>query len=116
MSEAEEISQRCPAVTKSGRICGGKPVQGTCRCFAHAPESVEWRRKGGKASGSLARARKAIPAGMQPVLDSLLDSMHRIRVGGLQPGVAKALAAIASAYIKGFEVVIAMMRAEANKN
>ena len=100
---AEGNDQRCTAITRGGKRCGGTPVPGDSRCPWHAPAWAErrreWSRKGGRGKSNASRARKALPEAMTlgEARGVLSVAMRATLAGRLAPGAGSAVAALARA-------------------
>ncbi|MCY4654425.1 MAG: hypothetical protein OXC95_14830, partial [Dehalococcoidia bacterium] len=56
-----EIGRRkrsCPATKRNGELCEVTIVSASGYCFAHDPESAEWRGEGGRGGGKKRRGTK----------------------------------------------------------
>jgi len=62
------------------------------------------RASGGRAKATAARAERLLPVVLRPVLNSLLAAVGEVRDGTLPPARAQALAALAGAIVRTFQV------------
>ena len=98
----------CEAQRRDGQPCTTKALPGDTYCFAHSPK-LRNRRRAGNAAGGRAkrtehRAEKLMPEVLRPVLYRLLHGMAEVDAGRMDPRVATALASLASATVKVYEV------------
>ena len=97
--EREHIARKskpCPATKRNGEVCGSIRVSASGYCFAHDPESAEWRAMGGRASNKRKRAVKQLKeAGMGHLLDALEETLEELRSGEGDPSSARAKARVA---------------------
>ncbi len=93
----------CPAPTKSGKPCQGRP-RDSGYCFAHDPATKEEREaarvKGGQKSSRAARLEKLLPSRLRPTFDMLEAAMKEVHEGRLDPRQATAMASLAGAMVK----------------
>ena len=98
---------RCRGVRRDGTPCGAQAGPGGW-CWAHDPANDEARRaarsRGGKGKATAARAEKLVPAVLRPVLDTLLDAVGEVKAGTLSTQQAGALASLAGAIVKVYQV------------
>ena len=91
----EEVGP-CPATKRNGEVCGSDRVGASGYCFAHDPESAEWRAMGGRARSKRKRAAKRMKeAGMEHLLDTLEETLAELRSGEGDPSSARAKAKVA---------------------
>ena len=97
--EREHIARKddpCPATKRSGEVCGSDRVGASGYCFAHDPESAEWRAMGGRARSKRKRAAKKMKeAGMSHILETLEEALEELRSGEGDPSSARAKARVA---------------------
>ena len=102
--EREHIARKskpCPATKRDGEVCGSTRVSASGYCFAHDPESAEWRAMGGRASNKRKRAMKQLKeAGMGHLLEALEESLNELRSGEGDPNNARAQARVAEAILR----------------
>jgi hypothetical protein len=97
---------QCPGPNREGGPCGARVQPGREWCQWHDPtraaERAEWRRKGGKARSSAARARREIEladAGIPALPGILFGALRKVERGALDPPVASAMATLSRALI-----------------
>ena len=99
--EREHIARKdklCPATKRNGEVCGSDRVGASGYCFAHDPESAEWRAMGGRASNKRKRALKKMKeVGMGHILDALEESLEGLRSGEEDAVDARAKVRVAEA-------------------
>ena len=98
-SDAREMSQRCPALKKSGEPCTANAGSDGF-CIGHSPGATEARRKGGFATSRAARAGKLLPARLRPRAEILEKSITDVYEGKLEPRAASAIASLSSALVR----------------
>jgi hypothetical protein len=95
-------------MTAASTPCRGRALPGGEFCFAHAPElaarRVEARERGGRNRSRMARARAAMPADLSGVLQRLHAALDRLDAGQLEPRIASAMASLAGAIVRTWEV------------
>ena len=97
-------NQPCPATKRNGELCGSTLVSVSGYCFAHDPESAEWRAMGGRAKSKKARARKKLrELGLEHMAESLEEMFDELREGNATAADARAMAGIASTLMKLLE-------------
>ncbi len=80
----------CPAIKRSGEVCGSERVAASGYCFAHDPESAEWRAMGGRAKSKKARARKKLKElGLERLTESLEEMFDELHEGNAAPADAR---------------------------
>jgi hypothetical protein len=95
------MAAKCSAIARSGSRCSSPVLPGSAFCFVHAPEAAEARRaaarKGGRNRSAKARAAAQIPDAMSAAdLAGFLSLLFtKTMVGGIEPKVASACAAVA---------------------
>lgn len=105
------MQPQCSATRRDGQPCKA-PALKDGKCFAHAPglrqKREAARQAGGRNRATAARleARSAtlVPAVMRPVLHRLLQAMIEVGNGTMEPRRATALASVASAIVRVYEV------------
>ena len=101
------MSRACKATRKNGQPCQA-PAGEDGYCFGHSPRLAEARRagssRGGRHKRTEARATRLMPEVLRPVLYKLLHGMAEVDAGRMDPRVATALASLASATVKVYEV------------
>ena len=105
-----ETEPRCSARTKGGNPCAARPRPGTDRCPWHdaslAGKRSEWSRQGGRGKSNAARAKRQAPLNVLTPLELqavLSSSIAKVLGGGIEPGVANAVAGLARALISARE-------------
>lgn len=98
---------RCPARRKDGAPCTGRALS-SGYCFAHDPalqaRRDEGKRRGGEHRRTAHRIERLTPVSLRPVLEHLLDAMKRVDKGEMGPSQATALAALAGAVCRVYDV------------
>ncbi len=110
------METQCQAMTKSGVRC-----KGTARpsgfCFAHDPDLQHARRdgqaRGGQNKRTEARITRLVPATLKPVLEKLMAGVDEVYDGTLEPRQASAMASLAGAIGRIYEVASLEERLEA---
>ena len=105
----------CQAVRANGQQC-----RGTARpsgfCFAHDPDLQEARAIGASLGGqnraTVARVTRLVPKDMQGVLQTLLTAFEETYSGAMEPKRATALASLAGAVVRLYEVAELEQRLE----
>ena len=69
------IKARCPAVKRDGELCGSVRVSESGYCFAHDPQSAEWRAMGGRARARKTRITKQMKDAGVDRLFEILDGL-----------------------------------------
>jgi hypothetical protein len=107
MSGAYEMPMRCQALKKDGTPCQAFAVRNGC-CIGHqGADNVRWRQHGGVASSNANRAVKLLPSRLQPMvnkLETVFDELYRSSGTGRQARDASALASVALAIGKLFQL------------
>lgn len=106
-----------PASTSNGRCLGTNAAGQPCRaavmdvgpwCWHHDPALDDARQAarslGGRNRATIERARRRLPGEVSTMLDVIVAAFHRAAAGGLSPGTAQALAALAGAYVRLHDV------------
>ena len=77
-------------------------------CFAHHPDREAERRasreKGGRGKATRARLDRLVPATLKPTISKLLDALDEVHAGTLDPRQANAMAALAGAIVRVYQV------------
>ncbi len=106
--EALRSARVCEAAKADGSPCNSFALPDRGTCFAHTREmqerATEARRRGGQNTSRAARARKALPRGMTDVQDRLMEALAQVHEGQLDPRIATAMASLAGALVRVFEV------------
>lgn len=86
-------------------------------CFAHDPGLRSKRQDayaaGGRGKSQAARLTRLMPASLKPVLEKLIDGVGEVHTGTLDPRHASAMASLASAIGRLYEVARLEERLEA---
>ncbi len=108
MVEREHIPRKdppCPATKRNGEICGSTTVSASGYCFAHDPESAEWRAMGGRAKGKKARAQKKLrELGLDDMVKGLREVFDELQAAPPSANNARAMAKIADTIMKMTEM------------
>lgn len=106
----------CQAVRKDGQPCGAV-AQGDGYCFAHSPALHEVRQRGSAAGGrnksAAARVEKLLPATLKGLVGTLVTALDEVHAGTLEPRQASAMASLAGAIGRLYEVGVLEQRLEA---
>jgi len=114
----------CKATRANGERCKSPAVRSSGYCWAHEPGGAEARqearRAGGKAKSRAARLDRLVPATLRPVLVTLLDALDGVHsaegddsVPRVTPAQAQAMASLAGAIVKVYQVGVLEERVEA---
>ncbi len=106
----------CQATTKGGARCKGV-ARPSGFCFAHDPGLQDARRagqaRGGENKRTEARLTRLVPATLKPVLQKLMAGVDEVYDGTLEPRQASAMASLAGAIARLYEVASLEERLEA---
>ena len=98
----------CKATRRDGSPCRAPAVGEDGYCFMHSPrrqaELAGVRAAGGKAKSQTRRLDRLVPATLKPVLAALLGALDEVHDGQLAPAQAQAMASLASAAVKVYQV------------
>ena len=98
----------CKATRANGERCKSPAVRSSGYCWAHDPGGVEARqearREGGRAKSRARRLDKLVPATLKPVIGTLLDALDEVHAGDLDAKRASAMAALAGAVGRLYQV------------
>src|SRR5438128_1357497 len=101
------MTKTCKATRTNGQPCQA-PAGEDGYCFGHSPRLAEARRagssRGGRHKRTEARAARMMPEVLRPVLYKLLHGMQDVDAGRMDPRVATALASLALAVVKVYQV------------
>ncbi len=101
------MASRCTATRRDGRPCEG-PATADGLCFAHSPalraKTAQARREGGRNSGTARRVERKAPEELRGVGKLLTTAMVNVYHGNFPPQRAHALAALAGAWLRYYEV------------
>ena len=111
MPEASRsVPKRCAARRKDGEPCAAPVLDGGPFCYMHDPARREAqaaaRQRGGENSATVARAEKLVPNHMRPVLGAVLAAIRDVRAGSLTPAQGSAIASLAGAACKVYQLGI----------
>ncbi len=103
--------RHCSATRRDGAPCAAPPSAvdaATGFCWAHNPAKRAARRaaraKGGRGKATAARAEKLLPSHMRPVLGAVFAALRDVRSGTITPAQASAIASLAGAAVKVYQV------------
>lgn len=107
---------QCEATRASGDRCRAQALPGRPKCFAHDEDNRELanaaRRKGGQNSGNVVRAARRIPRDMSDLVKRLLEAVDAVERGDLDHRRATAMASLAGAAVRVYEVGEVQQRLE----
>lgn len=99
----------CVATRADGSPCRARALPNGTRCFAHEPtlqgKATLARRTGGFNKSNAARAEKALPRDLRPLLGLLIQGATDVRDGALEPNRLSAMAAAVGAAVRLYSVV-----------
>jgi len=105
----------CRATRADGQPCTVRALADGY-CFAHSPSTAAKRRAayatGGRNKSTPTRLGKLMPASLKPVLQKLMDGLDEVHDGTLDPRQASAMASLASAIGRLYEVAELEQRLE----
>lgn len=101
----------CTAIRKDGQACRARAVVNGL-CIGHQPPNPEWRRKGGQNSSTAHRLQKFVPSQLKSLFKTLEAAMIEVHSGKLDHRKGQAMASLASAMVKLFEVGLVEERLE----
>ena len=117
---------RCRGARRDGTPCRAPvhAINGAGWCWAHDPARAEERRAaraaGGRATRRTARLNRLVPGTLRPVLVTLLDALDGVHPGEgedsasrVTPAQAQAMASLAGAIVKVYQVGVLEERVEA---
>ena len=95
------IKAPCPAVKRDGELCGSVRVSESGYCFAHDPQSAEWRAMGGRARARKTRITKQMKdAGVDRLFEILDESFRKVSAQERSPANLQAMARTADVMMK----------------
>ncbi len=104
---AQDVSKQgphCQALRKDGSPCHGVALPSSTFCFAHSPDHASARAEGAAKGGSHTkrshRVAQMAPASLKPVTAHLFEALEQLHEGGLDPRIATAMSAVASAIVR----------------
>ena len=99
--EERNTKASCPAVKRDGELCGSVRVSASGYCFAHDPQSAEWRAMGGRARARKTRATKYMKdAGVDRLFEILDESFAKVNAQERTPANVQAMARTADVMMK----------------
>ena len=110
--------RRCTPTRRDGSPCAAPPsaIGDDGRCWAHSEAKREARRearaKGGANRATSVRAERLMPARLRPVLGAVLAALHDVRSEAITPAQGSAIASLAGAAVKVFQVGVLEERIE----
>ena len=110
---------RCRGTRRDGTPCQAPAhtVNGDGWCWAHDPARAEARREaraaGGRATRRAHRLDRLVPAGLKPALALVLTALEEAYTGDLPPARANAVATLAGAAVRLYQVAELVERVEA---
>ncbi len=101
------MANHCLATRADGSPCRATPTASGF-CFAHDPElrkrTAAARQEGGRNRANITRASKHVPRSMQHLAQRLLAAVDEVHSGELDPKKATAMASLAGAAVRVYEV------------
>ena len=95
----------CNAVRRDGQPCRSPVVLPSGFCPLHDPErQAAVRSAGGRAKSRGARLDRLVPASLKPTLGLLLTAIEEAYEGSLPPARASAMASLAGAAVRLYQV------------
>lgn len=105
MSSAGSSAQQCRATAqRTGQRCASRALPGSAYCVGHDPRAGEWRRAGGRARSNANRAGNLLPRRLLPLVAALEQAFQEVRAGERTERNGAALATMALAIGKLFEM------------
>ncbi len=106
----------CAATCRDGTPCHGRARPGDDMCFVHS-ETTRERRAAGQAAGGrgrsmIARTARYLPPALTPLLGSLVEAMEQVHTGAITPAQGTAMASLASACVRVYEMAVVEQRLE----
>ncbi len=99
---------QCETIRLSGEQCKAQALPGRPLCFAHDPENRaradDARRRGGANRANTVRAARRIPKDMGDLVKRLLEAVDAVERGDLDHRRATAMASLAGAVVRVYEV------------
>ncbi len=102
--------RQCEGTTKAGQPCRApaSTIRANGFCPAHDPGNVTaWREasaRGGRGKATARRLDRLVPATLRPVIGTLLAALDEVHAGALDPKRAAAMAALAGAVGRLYQV------------
>ena len=107
----------CTATRKDGTPCTAGAQQGRPYCWGHDPDLAEQRRaksaQGGTNKATIRRLERRMPGDLRPVLDHLYGALEGLQTGETDPKTATAMASVASAIGRLYEVSVVQVQLDA---
>jgi hypothetical protein len=98
--------KQCPGIRADGAPCRSTPQRGSDFCFTHDParaaERDEARRRGGQNRSNVARLQAHMPPRLNALYGRLEQALDDVLAGRINPRIATAAAALASAMVRVF--------------
>ncbi len=98
----------CTATRRNGEPCRAQALPERRLCWAHHPEMRQKadaaRRRGGENKANVVRAGKHVPKDMRDLARRLLEAIDEVHRGELMPDQARAMASLAGAVCRVYEV------------
>ncbi len=108
--------ETCQGTRDNGELCRAWALPSSRFCLWHDPaqesKRQEAREKGGRNKATPMRLGKLMPATLKPVLQKLMDGLDEVHDGTLDPRQASAMASLASAIGRLYEVAELEQRLE----
>ena len=99
---------RCEATRRDGQPCEAQALPGRTLCWAHEPElrgrAREANAAGGRNRSNASRAARYAPRDLQGLVRQLLESVGEVHRGDLDPKRAQAMASLAGAVVRAYQV------------
>lgn len=102
------MGKLCSATRRDGSPCRGPVLGDASECWAHDPKQAERRtearKRGGQNRATASRAQRLLPRDMRPALALLFQALEEVHRGELDPRQAGAMAAVAGAIVKIYQI------------
>jgi hypothetical protein len=102
------MASTCTATRRDGRPCQTQVVGGSRFCFAHDPDlaakRAEAHSRGGRNRATSRRLDRLVPASLKPALALMFATLEETHRGELDPRTASAMAAVAGAIVRLYQV------------
>lgn len=116
MDTDDSSGHPCQGRRKDGQACQARALPARRFCFAHDGALRDKRQAayaaGGRGKGTAARLNKLMPATLRPVLNKLMLAVDEVHDGTLDPRQASAMASLAGAIGRLYEVAELEQRLE----
>lgn len=114
---AQGAERLCQGMRADGSPCRARALPGRSYCWAHDPALREKRRaansQGGRNKRTTARITKLMPESLKPTLGALFAALDEVHAGTLDAKQATAMASLAGAIGRLYEVAILEERLDA---